>query len=414
MKYISIREAAVKWGITLRRVQELCKSGKIAGAERFGRAWMIPVDAKKPIDGRSREAKAKNDGLPHIPMPRKTPLMVFTDVYNTPGTADEVIASFADKTEIAALLHSQFEYLRGNIDDIYDDVQYFLKAHSGFNAVVGAGLQLMRSAVWEGDINLWRKGRQHIYEAPCETENDRQELLCWLAVADSFIYDTNSYPDWFARGEFKLLRYDTLPTARVYYVKYLMISAYQLASGQITLRDVEGLGLMRTLPYILEPMIAQAKFERTVVPEIYLHLMAASVYKDLGDNERSVRHVDRAIELALPDGLLTMLVEYRMNLDTLLDDRLLLKDEESLRKVKLLHKRMISGFISLHNQLLEKNLASNLTVREREVAKLAAFGLSNTEIAKRMHIELSSVKSHLFSVMNKVGAGKRSEIGQYI
>jgi len=52
MDYISIAEAAQKWGITPRRVQVLCNEGRIPGLTKFGKAWAIPKDAEKPADAR--------------------------------------------------------------------------------------------------------------------------------------------------------------------------------------------------------------------------------------------------------------------------------------------------------------------------------------------------------------------------
>ncbi|WP_397356838.1 helix-turn-helix domain-containing protein [Oscillibacter sp.] len=52
MDYISIAEAAEKWGITRRRVQVLCNQGRIPGLTKFRKAWAIPKDAEKPIDKR--------------------------------------------------------------------------------------------------------------------------------------------------------------------------------------------------------------------------------------------------------------------------------------------------------------------------------------------------------------------------
>ncbi|AWH76195.1 helix-turn-helix domain-containing protein [Clostridioides difficile] len=52
MDYISVKAASEKWGISERRIQKLCEENRINGTEKFGRAWMIPKDAQKPIDGR--------------------------------------------------------------------------------------------------------------------------------------------------------------------------------------------------------------------------------------------------------------------------------------------------------------------------------------------------------------------------
>ncbi|WP_283606462.1 helix-turn-helix domain-containing protein [Faecalispora anaeroviscerum] len=55
MDYMTVREAAEKWSITERWVQKLCEENRVEGAVRFSRVWMIPRDAKKPIDGRLRQ-----------------------------------------------------------------------------------------------------------------------------------------------------------------------------------------------------------------------------------------------------------------------------------------------------------------------------------------------------------------------
>ena len=45
MKLIDVREAAAKWGMPERRVTTLCRDGKIPGAKKEGKLWMIPVNA---------------------------------------------------------------------------------------------------------------------------------------------------------------------------------------------------------------------------------------------------------------------------------------------------------------------------------------------------------------------------------
>ncbi len=53
MKYIGIKEAAKKWGISDRRVRILCQEGRIEGAIKLEWSWTIPADTPKPTDGRS-------------------------------------------------------------------------------------------------------------------------------------------------------------------------------------------------------------------------------------------------------------------------------------------------------------------------------------------------------------------------
>ena len=57
MNYLSCADAAKAMGITVRRIQQMCKRGEIPGASKEGRAWLIPENAillhpgekKKPL-----------------------------------------------------------------------------------------------------------------------------------------------------------------------------------------------------------------------------------------------------------------------------------------------------------------------------------------------------------------------------
>jgi len=55
--WITAQDAAEAWGITDRRVQVLCANGKVEGAIRLKRGWLIPKGTPKPADGRSKNGR---------------------------------------------------------------------------------------------------------------------------------------------------------------------------------------------------------------------------------------------------------------------------------------------------------------------------------------------------------------------
>jgi hypothetical protein len=57
MDYVTAKEKSEEWGISLRRVQVFCEDGRIEGVSRMGKIWIIPKEAKKPVDGRTKAAK---------------------------------------------------------------------------------------------------------------------------------------------------------------------------------------------------------------------------------------------------------------------------------------------------------------------------------------------------------------------
>ena len=56
--YIGVKELAEKWGITTRRINQLCAENYFPGAYKKGKLWMVPSDAEKPAVLREKKAKA--------------------------------------------------------------------------------------------------------------------------------------------------------------------------------------------------------------------------------------------------------------------------------------------------------------------------------------------------------------------
>ena len=415
MGYLKVSEAAEKWNMSQRRVQDLCRLNLIPGVQRWGRDWMIPADAQRPPDGRSKAGKAAKEGAAgYVPLLRKSPILLMTDLYNEPGAVDACTAALDQHPETQILMKAELAYIRGQIDDVHRHARYFLDSNSGFYAVMAGGMLLAMVALWKGDIKLWNEAHGHFYDASCKTEVDRDIVDLAVASTDIEIRDTNKFPDWFARGCFDNLPRDAHPAARVYYFKHLLIFAQECALGNMTPKDMSRLGPMKMLPYLIEPMISQMVAEKVVLAETYLRLMAAIVYHQIGDDVRGSVHLDKAIRMCLMDGLYVPLVEHRRQLGLFLDDRLALIDPQALKKVKTMYKQFHAGWTKLHNAVLDHSVQESLSVREQEVARLAAFGLTNQEIANQLSLSTHTVRSLLDSARDKIGADRRIDLALYI
>ena len=401
MDYLKISEVAKKWGLSERGVQALCSQGKIEGATRFGRSWMIPKNASKPLDRRTKSGKA--NVVEDMPLPRKTPFLYMSDLYHTPGTADSVGESLAYNHEAQDLFEAEVAYSRGDIDRVYESANYLLGKHSGFYAILSAGMLLAMCAIWKGDIEMWRRAKIHIAEAPAKTDLDRDAMQLAISAVDIMLYSVENFPEWFKIGCFEPIHRDSHPAAKVYYAKYLYAIAYSVATGALKIQGTEGLYVMSSIPFTLEPLICWANDDHTVMSEIYLRLTCAAVYHNCGKDEQAARHIDRALFLALPDKLYGVLAEYCRALDTLMEKRLTLVDPEAWKEVKALYKVYNEGWSKLSGTVRGKKILTTLSVKEREVAKLAAFGLSNQEIADKLGISVPIVKQAVRIVSEKSG-----------
>lgn len=410
MQYITAKQAAENWNLTVRRIQDLCRGNQIEGAVRWGRDWMIPADAHRPTDRRRKQNHPVSH--PTGQLPRKNPALAMSNIYHEPGSADQVAQSL-DRWPLAAeLFRAQIAFCRGQADVCVELVEKLHQGTCGHDLQIGCGLMLGNCAIILEDRTMWERGRNTIATAPCHGSRDRYAVDFWLAAMDSEIRETATFPPWFARGVLDILPGDSFPGARFYYLRYMYLLGHEYALGRHGAPDAQS--KMSLFPCIAEPLIAQNRKEGALISEIYTRLICASSYHDTGDDAMAIRHLDIAVSLALPDKLYMPLAEYRRQLDFLLDSRIMLQSPEAAEQVKNLNRRYLKGWTVLHNGWRGMNVTNELTTREREVAKQAAFGLSNKEIAERLNISVNTVKQSLRTAMDKTGVLRRSELFNFI
>ena len=56
VEYIGVKQLAEKWGVTTRRMNQLCVEGYFSGAYKKGKFWMVPSDVEKPSVLRVKKA----------------------------------------------------------------------------------------------------------------------------------------------------------------------------------------------------------------------------------------------------------------------------------------------------------------------------------------------------------------------
>lgn len=70
MKTYTIREISDIWGISISRIARLCREGRIEGAIKDGRSWLIPIDAARPTDQRVKTGSyMKEQKVANLPLP---------------------------------------------------------------------------------------------------------------------------------------------------------------------------------------------------------------------------------------------------------------------------------------------------------------------------------------------------------
>lgn len=409
--YMSVYDVSQKWNISVRRVQELCKTGKIEGAIRFGKSWMIPKDAKKPIDRRKKREKHKTMAQE---ISISAPLFTMTTMYSTLGKLSNISRKLRSNSVARSLFDAEMAYLKADFSFVKEYVNNFNPQNKDISILMGTWFLKSMYAFWTGDTLMWTEARKQISLIATVSEEEEKVVSLTLASLDILAYNNGSFPDWFERGCLEVLPKEVYPFAQVYYARLLYMVAVGVASKQNEIEGITGLALMKVINNAIEPLIAQAVVEKWVVPEICLRLTCATVYHNSGLHDLAIGHIDKALELALQDRLYLILLEYWRQLDHLLEQRIAMIDEQTAKKLKDLFKELADGANKTRSFVRNRKVATNLTKREREVAKFVSFGFTNKQIAKRLSIGESTVKSTIQNIMNKTGVKERSDIAMVL
>lgn len=83
-KFMTTKEASVRWDISTRRINVLCKTGRISGAYKEDNQWFIPADAEKPADKRLKEEAIRVNVQPKAG--KKLPLPIGISDYRKAST----------------------------------------------------------------------------------------------------------------------------------------------------------------------------------------------------------------------------------------------------------------------------------------------------------------------------------------
>ena len=101
----SCKEMSLIWGISERRITELCKTGKIPGAVKDGKQWEIPNDAEKPVDSRIVTGKYiksdKNKEMKPLPVGISDYIRAQSEYYYVDKTL--LIKEFLDRKALVSL-----------------------------------------------------------------------------------------------------------------------------------------------------------------------------------------------------------------------------------------------------------------------------------------------------------------------
>lgn len=384
---MTCQQAASKWRISPRRVQILCGEGRIAGARRIGRAWLIPADAEKPRDARKPDAAPVCPYWPEI-------LQLDSHLMRLPGT-QEILRQPMDDLR-RQLLIAEMAYLQGDystarqlLQDITPDSPAYLCALSvstAASAALGEGTALL--SAYAALCDLLVKYRQD--RTACMLVEMTQGLL----YATTF--SAAQFAPWLLNGVLEGLP----PAARPMVI-------YVRAKGLLSLGKIDrAIGAIEAALSLLS--------EHGGVIEGYLWILLAQAQLYAGDGAQAKQAMHHAMDVFLPKGFLSPIAEYVTQMMGLIEQCLQESYPQLLPSILKLYHDMANRWRNAHNLLTQEHLTTLLTRREYQIAAGIATGMSNQQSAQQLGISLSTLKGHLQTVYQKLGITSRKELKDFI
>ncbi len=404
MNYMTVKEAALKWGISERQAQQLCVDGRIEGANKFGGAWAIPTDAEKPADPRrspgtpsaataeaaapSEEEEITAPAVRHIPMPLLNTAFAL-------GRCAEAVEAIEDP-DTRAIARAEYAFFSGRSEEASALAEPYL-THEDAALRLSACWLYAYSNLALDRIDRARLAIAHVKDVSAHIGEHTPPELRALSVCVS-------------TGALVLLHLplpaELPPMHRAIHLLppgLRLFALYVLAHHAYLNRNYgESIGMVETALAL--------EGEVYPIPSIYLHLVATMDYMSLRRPDDARRHVLAAWELARPDDLIEALGEHHGLLGGMLEATIKRDAPEDFRRIIAITYRFSAGWRKIHNPETGHDVADNLTTTEFAAAMLAARSWSNKEIAAHMGISEHTVKTYITTAMQKLHITKRKEL----
>ena len=398
--YLSLREAAQKWGVSERRINQYCTEGRIAGAQRIGKAWAIPSNAQKPGDPRRMRQQGKIPPLQTSAGGRlnHANLMPLMNTAFVPGNCQAAALAMTPgpRRDIAL---AEYHYFSGQPEAAAKEAEAYLTSPD-IGAKLSACLIYAYANLSLGRIPRARFALDELNAALASAGKESPEFraaAAFVASAGAVLLHL-PMPDKLPEIESFLPLLPPGLRAFALYVQahYLYLKKeYSKSAG-----TVEATLAMGASAY--------------PIPAIYLHLVAVMDYMSLKQSEQAQGHLLTAWEMARPDDLIEGFGEHHGLLGAMLEAVIKPKWPEDFKRIIDITYRFSSGWRRVHNPITGHDVADDLTTTEFAIAMLAARNWTTQEIAGHLNISVNTVKSHISEAMRKLNVRNRKSLKQYM
>lgn len=378
------------------------------GAMRLGLAR-----AEKLLSGKSRVLSSREVCLFGCPSP-------WYLLYAEPGCAEALIRDVEKVSEIfiritGGRMTGVPDLLRGEIACMQGDIRsaelYAYKAsyaaESADQAAVayGAGLLLGRIAIARADMYALKETLRSIENIsrlfPFLEETSINEYM--LHSVRNMIFSILAKTDMLVEDDTSAHIPEDIDAFGVLMTSYVRVT-----------ECIKNKEYCQVIGY-MEAILNVDRKKCTAAARHYIYIGLSLCYMAVGEMEAASLYLGRAIEVSSPDRIYLTFVRFLQYLQPLMEQpELQKKYAKEIKDILLVKALFPQKAEALFDEKANIVAAERLTRREYEIAKLAAAGMRNKEIAEKLSISERTVKAHMTVVFQKLGVNSRTKLAQVL
>lgn len=398
------QETAERLGMTVRAIQKRAANGKIPGAVKHGKMWMIPkgiklADTEETVaegaairDEPSDAPAAPRFAASHVAMP------LLNSAYPV-GKALEYIQAMPDADDRQIAL-AEYYFFAGKSEESARIAEPYTDSHDPA-LHFSANLLCTFANLARGHTHLTRFAMSNLREQMYaslqpDVPPQMQALGVFIATTASVLLHLpiNQIPPLE-----QYLRY--LPEGLKLYACYVLAHKAYLEKDYVKCLTTAEMGVA------LSP-------QAYPIATIYAHIVAAMALANMKRTDEAKQHIDEAWQIAEPDGLIQPFGEHHGLLQGLIEVYFKQKDPAMLERIIAITYAFSAGWRKIHNPETGHDVADNLTTTEFTIAMLYSRGWLAKEIAEHLQVSERTVSNRIADIFTKLGVSSRTELGKFM
>ncbi len=393
MKFETAAQAAARMGVTVRAVQKWAKEGKLEGAQKMGRDWMIPFGAVV--------TEAKSEAV-EVELPKKVYDVAFP-MFQLPYFSGDILKDINKIKDIDErnLYLIEYYYFIGELEKSEEIAELYINS-ANLNHRLSAELFSVFDNMITGHLH-----KVHFAAGLLKSEIENCDLSDEAVMRDNAL-------KIFAAVILKTqlhIPFENVPQIENY-IMYLpeglrIIALYLSAYKAYLIKD-----------YSRSLGIAQAAIScatmKYPMPMIYCNIICAIDCINLLQIENASEYIKKAWDLAITHKIFMPFVEHYSILQGLLENNFKKSDTENYNKIIELTRVYNTSWYQVYNKKTDANVTNELTPTEFTIAMLYSRNWRAKEIAAHMHISERTVTNYIQVIYEKLNINGRKDLVKYV